>query len=71
MQPCSVGDATSSPYPRPECREDRRITLLSAESEYVPQTPVELPEDKATEVLKIIDLLEQDEDVQRVFHNLA
>jgi YebC/PmpR family DNA-binding regulatory protein len=51
--------------------EDRRITPLSAESEYIPQTPVELPEDKATEVLKMVDLLEQDEDVQRVFHNLA
>jgi YebC/PmpR family DNA-binding regulatory protein len=51
--------------------EERRITPLSAESEYIPQTPVELPEDKATEVLKMIDLLEQDEDVQKVFHNLA
>ena len=51
--------------------EDRRVTPLSAESEYIPQTPVELPEDKATEVLKMIDLLEQDDDVQRVFHNLA
>jgi len=51
--------------------EDRRITPLSAESEYIPQTPVELPEDKATEVLKMIDLLEQDDDVQRVCHNLA
>jgi YebC/PmpR family DNA-binding regulatory protein len=51
--------------------EDRKITPVSAESEYVPQTPTELPEDKATEVLKLIDRLEQDEDVQRVFHNLV
>jgi transcriptional/translational regulatory protein YebC/TACO1 len=51
--------------------EDRKITPLSAESEYIPQTPVELPEDKATAVVKMNDLLEQDEDVQRVFHNLA
>jgi len=51
--------------------EARGITPLSAESEYVPQTPAELPEDKATEVLKLVDALEQDEDVQRVFHNLA
>ena len=51
--------------------EDRKITPLTAESEYIAQTPVELPEDKATEVLKMIDLLEQDDDVQRVFHNLA
>jgi YebC/PmpR family DNA-binding regulatory protein len=51
--------------------EDRKLTPLSAESEYVAQTPVELPEDKATEVLKMIDALEQDDDVQKVFHNLA
>jgi YebC/PmpR family DNA-binding regulatory protein len=51
--------------------EDRRITPISAESEFVPQNPMVLPEDKATEVLKLVDLLEQDEDVQRVFHNLG
>ena len=51
--------------------EARGIHPLSADSEYIPQTPVELPEDKATEVLKMVDALEQDEDVQRVFHNLA
>ena len=51
--------------------EDRKITPVSAESEYIAQTPVELPEEKATEVLKMIDALEQDDDVQKVFHNLA
>ena len=51
--------------------EERKITPLSAESEYIPVTPVTLPEDKATEVLKLVDLLEQDEDVQKVFHNLG
>jgi YebC/PmpR family DNA-binding regulatory protein len=51
--------------------EDRGITPLSAESEYIPVTPVELPEDQATEVLKLVDRLEQDDDVQKVFHNLA
>jgi YebC/PmpR family DNA-binding regulatory protein len=51
--------------------EARGITPLSAESEYVPQNLVTLPEDKATEVLKLVDALEQDDDVQRVFHNLG
>ncbi len=51
--------------------EARGLKVISAESEYVAQNLVELPEDKATEVLKMIDALEQDEDVQRVFHNLA
>lgn len=51
--------------------EDRGITPISAESEYIPLTPVELPEDQATEVLRLVDKLEQDDDVQKVFHSLA
>ncbi|HYC55847.1 MAG TPA: YebC/PmpR family DNA-binding transcriptional regulator [Candidatus Binatia bacterium] len=51
--------------------EDRGIKPLSAESEYIPTTPMELPEDKAKDVLKLADSLEQDDDVQKVFHNLA
>jgi len=51
--------------------EDRKITPISGESEFVPQNPMSLPEEKATEVLKLVDLLEQDEDVQKVFHNVG
>jgi YebC/PmpR family DNA-binding regulatory protein len=51
--------------------EDRGITPLTAESEYIPLTPVELPEDQAAEVLSLVDRLEQDDDVQKVFHSLG
>jgi YebC/PmpR family DNA-binding regulatory protein len=51
--------------------EEREITPISAESEYVPLNPVELPDDQATEVLKLVDRIEQDDDVQKVFHNLV
>jgi YebC/PmpR family DNA-binding regulatory protein len=51
--------------------EERKLPLISAESEYVAQNPVQLPEEQANEVLALVDALEQDEDVQRVFHNLA
>jgi YebC/PmpR family DNA-binding regulatory protein len=51
--------------------EDRGITPLSAESEYVPATPVDLTEPQAEEVLKLVDRLEQDDDVQKVFHSLG
>ncbi|WP_373046892.1 YebC/PmpR family DNA-binding transcriptional regulator [Vulgatibacter sp.] len=51
--------------------EEKGIHPLSAELEYIPQTPAELPEDQANEVLQLVDKLEQDDDVQRVFHNLA
>jgi len=51
--------------------EERKLPLVSADSEYVAQNPVELPESQAKDVLAMVDALEQDEDVQRVFHNLA
>jgi YebC/PmpR family DNA-binding regulatory protein len=51
--------------------EDRGITPLSAEHEYICLTPTELPEEQATEALEMIDKLEQDDDVQKVYHTLA
>jgi YebC/PmpR family DNA-binding regulatory protein len=51
--------------------EDRHIVPISAEREYVCITPTELPEEQAKEVLELIDKLEQDDDVQKVFHTLA
>jgi YebC/PmpR family DNA-binding regulatory protein len=54
-----------------EALEARKLTPLSAEHEYISTTPTELPEAQATEVLTLIDRLEQDDDVQQVFHTLA
>ncbi len=51
--------------------EERGITPLSSGTEYVPSSTVELGEDEAGEVLALVDLLEQDDDVQNVFHNLG
>jgi YebC/PmpR family DNA-binding regulatory protein len=51
--------------------EARGITPISAQSEYLPIAPVQLDEARATEVLALIDRLEQEDDVQRVFHNLG
>jgi YebC/PmpR family DNA-binding regulatory protein len=51
--------------------EERKLPLVSAESEYVAQNPVQLSEEQAHEVLELVDALEQDDDVQRVFHALA
>lgn len=50
--------------------EEKNISTLSAEVEWIPNTVVELNEEQAQEVLKLVDKLEQDEDVQKVFHNL-
>ncbi len=50
--------------------EDRHLTPLTAEQEYICTTPGELSEEHAREALELIDKLEQDEDVQKVFHTL-
>jgi YebC/PmpR family DNA-binding regulatory protein len=51
--------------------EERKITPVSAELEYIPLNPVQLPEGQANQVLALVDELEQDDDVQKVFHNLG
>lgn len=51
--------------------EDKKITPLSAEHEYICLTPTELPEAQATEALQLIDKMEQDDDVQKVYHTLV
>ena len=51
--------------------EDRGIVPLSAAHEYVCSTPTTVPEDQAVEVMTLLDKLEQDEDVQNVYHTLA
>lgn len=50
--------------------ELRGIEPKSTGQEYIPNNLVELNEDQANEVLALIDRLEQDDDVQHVFHNL-
>jgi YebC/PmpR family DNA-binding regulatory protein len=51
--------------------ESRNIVPVSSEVEWIPTTTVSLPEEYAQEVLKLVDKLEQDDDVQKVFHNLV
>ncbi len=51
--------------------EERGITPLSATHEYICTAPTTLPEDQATEVMTLLDKLEQDDDVQNVYHTLA
>jgi len=51
--------------------EEKNITPASAEVEWIPGTTVPLNDSQAEEVSKLIERLEQDEDVQKVFHNMA
>lgn len=50
--------------------DDKKIEVTTAELTRIPTTTMELDEDAANDVLKLVDKLEQDEDVQKVYHNL-
>ena len=50
--------------------EEKKIPVISAELTWVPATAVELNEEQSNEVFKLVDHLEQDDDVQKVYHNL-
>jgi YebC/PmpR family DNA-binding regulatory protein len=50
--------------------EERKIEVTSAELTWVPSNTIELNEEQSNEVLKLVDQLEQDDDVQKVYHNL-
>jgi YebC/PmpR family DNA-binding regulatory protein len=51
--------------------EDKGITPLSAEIEWIPSNTVPVTEVQAEDVSKLIERLEQDDDVSKVFHNMA
>jgi len=51
--------------------EDKNIEVISAELQRIPNIHKELNEQDTDDVLELIDKLEQDVDVQTVFHNLA
>ena len=51
--------------------EEKNITPISAELEWVHSTTVPLTDEQAEDVSKLIEKLEQDEDVQKVFHNMG
>ncbi len=51
--------------------EGAGIEALSTGLEYVPTSTVELSEAQVDDVLALVDRLEQDDDVQSIFHNLA
>ena len=50
--------------------EEKKIEVTSAELTWIPANTMELSEEQANDVLKMVDQLEQDEDVQKVYHIL-
>ncbi|MFM7487746.1 MAG: YebC/PmpR family DNA-binding transcriptional regulator [Cytophagales bacterium] len=51
--------------------ESKRLDAKSSQLQYIPTTTKELSEAEQDDVLKCIAALEEDDDVQNVYHNLA
>ena len=51
--------------------ESKNLEPKSSELQYIPNTTKELSEEQQDEVLKLVEVLEGDDDVQAVYHNLA
>jgi YebC/PmpR family DNA-binding regulatory protein len=51
--------------------EDKGITPISSELEWLPQNTVAVSEEQSEDIFKLIARLEEDDDVQQVFHNMA
>jgi len=51
--------------------EDKGITPLNSELEWIPTTTVPVNDAQAEDVSKLIERLEQDDDVSKVFHNMG
>ena len=51
--------------------EDKGINPITAELEWIPTVTVPVNDEQAADVSKLIEKLEQDDDVQKVFHNMG
>lgn len=51
--------------------EEKKINILSAEKQRIPNTVTVLNDAQQKEVRELIEALEEDDDVQAVFHNMA
>jgi transcriptional/translational regulatory protein YebC/TACO1 len=51
--------------------EESAIEVSTAEMQRLPNTTVTLTDEQMDEVLKLIDKIEEDEDVQNVYTNIA
>ncbi len=54
-----------------EALEERGVPLAAKELAMIPQTPVELAPDKVNQVLRLLEALEDHDDVQKVWANVA
>ncbi len=51
--------------------ESKNIEILSSGFERIPQNTIELSEEQVADVEKLLEKIEEDDDVQNVYHNMA
>ncbi len=51
--------------------EERKITVLETSKTYIPTTTKELTQEQEAEVMAMIEKMEEDDDIQAVYHNIA
>jgi YebC/PmpR family DNA-binding regulatory protein len=56
--------------PMQKALEEKGITIVSAELDRIPQTYADVTPEQRAEVMKLVEKIEEDEDVQNVFHNM-
>ena len=56
--------------PMQRALESQEVNVTSAELRRIPNSTVALSDDQAEEVIKLIERIEEDDDVQNVFHNM-
>jgi YebC/PmpR family DNA-binding regulatory protein len=50
--------------------EEKGISVISSEAERIPNTTVEVTPEQEEDIMKLIDRIEEDDDVQAVYHNM-
>jgi transcriptional/translational regulatory protein YebC/TACO1 len=50
--------------------ESKKVEPVQNGLTYIPMNTVELNDEQAEDIFKLIDKIEQDEDVQKVYHNM-
>jgi len=50
--------------------EAKGLHIISSELERIPTSTVELSDEQVAEVMTLIEKLEEDDDVQNVYHNM-
>ena len=50
--------------------EEKKLPIISSELERIANSFVELTDEQETEVMEMVEKMEQDDDVQKVYHNI-